>query len=429
MTTRRRRCLPVKILYLCPDLGIPVLGRKGAAVHVREMVNAFRRGGHDAVLAAQMLNKSPWEKPAEFDAPVIQIRPSASATGAVQILKDFNQQLGLENSLPGELRRILFNKEFETELKRRFESDPPHFIYERGSLYATAGVALARYFKVPLLLELNAPLAVEQSTYRATGFGDLTAHVEKWTLTEADAVLTVSALLRDHVLSLGVAPHKIHVFPNGVNTQSFQPGVADLELKKRLGLGDGPVLGFVGGLRPWHGVDALPALLERLVKKFPNVRLVIVGDGPLRGELEVQFRKCGVQQNVCFTGPVAHVEIPAMIRLFDIALAPYAPAEHAFYFSPLKLFEYMACGVAVLAARIGQIPEIIQHNQTGWLYEAGNAEALASACETLLADSQTRRRLGAAAAARVRECHTWDRNALRAAELARELIAQRKTLS
>ena len=178
----------MKILYLCPDLGIPVLGRKGASVHVRELVAAFGRAGHDVVLAAQMLNKSPWEKPAEVTANLLQVRPAASATASVQALNEFNATLGIENSLPGELRRILYNRELETELTRRFENDPPNFIYERASLYATAGAGLAKKFNVPLILELNAPLAVEQAAYRATGFGELAAHAERWTLTHADAV-------------------------------------------------------------------------------------------------------------------------------------------------------------------------------------------------------------------------------------------------
>ena len=99
----------MKILYLCPDLGIPVLGRKGAAVHVRELVAAFQRGGDSVILAAQMLNKSPWKKAAQIDTPILQIRPNASAGAAVLALKEFNELVGAENSLPGELRRILYN--------------------------------------------------------------------------------------------------------------------------------------------------------------------------------------------------------------------------------------------------------------------------------------------------------------------------------
>src|SRR5436190_6361415 len=221
----------MKLLYLCPDLGIPVLGRKGAAVHVRELIGAFVRAGHQVVLAAQMLNKSPWEKPAELDLPVIQIRPTSSASASVQALKEFNEMLSVENSIPGELRRILYNKELQTELKRRFENAPPDFIYERASLYATAGVGLAAELGVPLVLELNAPLATEQTAYRATGFGDLAAQAERWTLTHADAVAVVSSPLRDHVLSLGADPARVHVLPNGVNPALFYPGAPEPALR------------------------------------------------------------------------------------------------------------------------------------------------------------------------------------------------------
>src|SRR5882724_11706154 len=169
----------MNVLYLCPDLGIPVLGRKGGAVHVREMVAALGRGGHNVVLAAQILNKSPWETPAEMKAQVLQIEPGPGVTAAIPTLKEFNRRLGIENSFPGETRRILYNKDFETELKRRFENDPPDLIYERASLYGTAGVSLARELRRPVILELNAPLALEKA-YRATGFGELAVQAERW---------------------------------------------------------------------------------------------------------------------------------------------------------------------------------------------------------------------------------------------------------
>src|SRR2546425_8601465 len=186
----------MKILYLCSDLGIPVLGRKGASVHVRGLVSAFVRAGHFVVLAAPLLNKTPWEEPASLNVPLLHLPPSADTVNAVLSLKAFNESLGVTNSLPGELRRILYNQEVVTQLKRRFEHDPPDFIYERASLYSTAGVALAHELKVPLLVELNAPLAVEQSAYRATGLGELAAQAQRSTLLRADAVLVVSALLR-----------------------------------------------------------------------------------------------------------------------------------------------------------------------------------------------------------------------------------------
>ncbi|HEY5913551.1 MAG TPA: glycosyltransferase family 4 protein [Verrucomicrobiae bacterium] len=407
----------MKILYLCPDLGVPVLGRKGAAVHVRELAAALVRAGHEVVLAAQMLNKSPWEKAAEAPCPVLQVRPSLNAGAAVLGLKEFNEALGIENSLPGELRRLLYNKELEAEITRRFESNPPDLIYERASLYATAGVTLARGFKVPHLLELNAPLAVEQSAYRATGFGELAATSERWTLTHADAVLAVSALLKEHAISAGAAAEKVWLVPNGVNTELFHPGPSDPQLRARFNLDGGPVLGFVGGLRPWHGVESLPELVQRLAAKHAGVRLVIGGDGPLRKRLEEELAQRGVRSRVFITGLLPHEEIPSVVRLFDVAVAPYPAPEHAFYFSPLKLFEYMGCGIPVVAPRLGQIAEVVRDGENGLLYPAGDLESLAAGCSRLFEEPRLRRELGAQAAKTISDGFTWDHNAARVAEI------------
>ena len=411
----------MKILYLCPDLGIPVLGRKGASVHVRELIGALHRAGHRVTLAAQTLTKTPGETRSRVNARVVQVRSSAHATNAAQVLKDFNEQLGVENSLPGELRRILYNKQLARELKRRFLNNRPAFIYERASIYATAGVKLAEKFNVPHIVELNAPLALEQSAYRATGFGELAAQAERWTLTQADAVIVVSAELRKHVISLGVKPGRVHVLPNGVNPSLFCPAQPDPTLRRKLKLGDGPVLGFVGGLRPWHGVEVLPELLARLSKRHPGVRLVIAGDGQLRGALERGFKQRGLAKQVVFTNALLHEEVPAVIRQFDIALAPYPKPDHDFYFSPLKLFEYMACGVPVVAADLGQISEVVTNGKTGLLYPAGNLSALAARCEKLLRDGQLRAKIGRTSAELVHRKYTWAHNADYVIKLARKL--------
>ena len=413
----------MKILYLCPDLGIPVLGRKGASVHVRELVAAFGRAGHSVVLAAPLLNKSPWEEPAELEAQLLHAPPAPDVVSAFYGLKAFNETLGIEDSLPGELRRILYDQDLGAQLKRRFENHAPDFIYERASLYSTAGVLLARELERPLIVELNSPLSVEQATYRATGLGDLAARAERWALARADAVLAVSTPLRDYAISLGAEQDRVHVVPNGVDADLFKPREPDLEVRKRWGLDDDPVLGFVGGLRPWHGVEVLPALLDRLVSRYPGLRLVIVGDGPLRGELEHELRERRLARSAVLTGSLPHEEVPALIHQFDVALAPYSRPHHDFYFSPLKLFEYMACGVPVIAAALGQIEEVVRDGETGLLYPPGQQDALLAACERLLSHPDLRRRLGRMAAKEIHNHYTWDRNSERVIELARHLMA------
>src|SRR5215217_7912496 len=381
-------------MYLCPDLGIPVLGRKGASVHVRELVAAFGRAGHSVVLAAPLLNKSPWEEPAELEAQLLHAPPATDVVSAFYGLKAFNETLGIEDSLPGELRRILYDQDLAAQLKRRFENHAPDFIYERASLYSTAGVLLARELERPLIVELNSPLSVEQATYRATGLGDLAARAERWALERADAVLAVSTPLRDYAISLGAEQDRVHVVPNGVDPELFKPGEPDLEVRKRWGLDDDPVLGFVGGLRPWHGVEVLPALLDRRLAR-----------------------------SALLTGSLPHEEVAALIHQFDVALAPYSRPDHDFYFSPLKLFEYMACGVPVVAAALGQIEGVVRDGETGLLYPPGQHDALLAACERLLSHPDLRRRLGRMAAKEIHNHYTWDRNSERVIELARHLMA------
>ena len=173
-------------------------------------------------------------------------------------------------------------------------------------------------------------------------------------------------------------------------------------------------------------MEVLPELLARLSKRHPDIRLILAGDGQLRGELERSFKQRGLSKRVKFTGALQHEEVPEVIRQFDIALAPYPKPDHDFYFSPLKLFEYMACGVPVVAARLGQIREVVTDGKTGLLYPPGDVDALTARCEKLLANATLRASLGRAAAKLVRDKFTWDKNAARVEKLARELIAARQ---
>ena len=166
--------------------------------------------------------------------------------------------------------------------------------------------------------------------------------------------------------------------------------------------------------------------MERLTHRHENLQLIIVGDGPLRPQLEEAFAERKLLGRVIFTGTLPQEEVVAVVRQFDVALAPYPRLEHPFYFSPLKLFEYMACGIAVVAADVGQISETVRHGKTGLLYPAGEVDVLADACHRLLDNPRLRRALGRAAAKVVHTHYTWDRNALRAVELARTLIAPGK---
>ena len=414
----------MRVLYICADLGIPILGRKGAATHVRNLVAALERAGHTVVVAAPTKTKSPWEEPARPPTSLLMLPPGTVTTAVVSSLKEVVGRLGVGSSLPSEIRRLLYDQELFPRLLRRFKDDAPDLIYERRSVLATAGARLADELGRPFLLELNAPLSLEQSTYRGGGSSELAAAAEKWLLARADAVLPVSAPLAEHVASLGVPTERIHVVPNGVDRALFYPGPPESGTRGRWGLGEGPVLGFVGGLRPWHGAELLPPLFERLSARYEGLQLLIVGNGPLQETLRSEISKRGLSARAVFTGAVPQEDVPPLLRELSAALAPYPRPEHAFYFSPLKLFEYMACGAPVVASAIGQITEVVKNGETGLLCPPGNLDALEAACDRLLSEPLLRRRLGEAAAREVGERYTWDANARRIAEIGAGLLGR-----
>ena len=416
----------MKVLYVCADLGVPVLGGKGAAVHVRAMAQALHDAGHAVTLVAGQLVKSPWETPAECAVPVVHVPPSGDIVHASSRLRAFAHAVAAPTTAAGEVRRVLYSQELLIHLRQRFEHHPPDLVYERASLFGVAGLTFAREAGVPHVLELNAPLSDEQQRYRRGGALQALADTsESWLLQHTGAVLAVSAPLAAHVTTLGTDPARVHVIPNGVDTVRFRPAPDDGALRARLGLGPGPVIGFVGGLRPWHGVEMLPRAIAALRRRHPQVHALIVGDGPLRADVTLEVERLGLERHVTLVGAVPHDEIPAFIRAFDVAVAPYPDAPHAFYFSPLKVFEYMACGVPVVAANLGQLSEVVRDGTTGVVYPAGDLDALVRACEAVLADPVAARRMGDAGVAAVAARHTWAHNATRVTRIAEALAARR----
>ena len=185
------------------------------------------------------------------------------------------------------------------------------------------------------------------------------------------------------------------------------------------------MLGFVGGFRPWHGVEFLPSLFEKLARRHEGLQLVIVGNGPLKSAVFSEISRRGLASRTVLTGAIPQEEVPPLLREFAAALAPYPRLEHPFYFSPLKLFEYMACGAPVVASAIGQIAEVVQDGKTGFLCPAGDMDAFEAACNRLLSNSSLRRSVGQAAAREVAERYTWDVNARRVSEIGRALLESR----
>jgi glycosyltransferase involved in cell wall biosynthesis len=238
----------------------------------------------------------------------------------------------------------------------------------------------------------------------------------------ATYVLPVTAVLAADIEGAGVPPSRIVVTSNGVNVEEFRivppqdrPSLPDH-------FGSGPVLGFVGYIRAWHG---LPQIVDLLAQDgdFAKANLLVVGDGPGRLDLVRRAEQLGVGDRVWVSGLVERDALAAYISSFDIALQP----EVTSYASPLKLFEYMALARAIVAPDAANIREILTHQTDALLFEPNNSKSLADAIRALVADQALRVRLGGGAADKIqREDISWARNARRAMSLIRSAQADRQ---
>ncbi len=400
----------MRVLAICPDTGIDVLGVKGAAIHVRAMVDAFAALGHTVELVAPRILKE-GAIAAPTPAAVTRVRVSDATQATKYVLDEWLDRRSTATSLAKDIRRIMYDAELETELWERFGAEPPDLLYVRASLLSTAGVEFSRRTGCPLVVEYNAPLAQESARYRASALVDLATEVERELLAAASLVVAVSNGVRAHVVSLGVDPERVVVLPNGIDPSRFTPGATSAAERRRIGVPDGPILGFVGGLRPWHGVETLPGVLARVRERHPTTSLVIAGDGPLRSAVEQAAVVSGVEDSVVFLGPVDHADMPSVIRAFTVALAPYPDLPHDFYFSPLKVFEYLGCGVPVVTSGLGQLVELLVDGDHARFARPGDHEAVASLCSDLLADPDGAAAMGLRGAAHCHAHFTWIGNA------------------
>lgn len=298
----------------------------------------------------------------------------------------------------------------------------PDAIYERANIYMLSGVWAARLFSLPLLLEVNAPLTEERGKFDGLAMPSFARWTEEMAWRSASYVLPVTAVLASTIERAGVPPSRIVVTSNGVNVQDFRVVAPEIRPSLPKSFGPGPVLGFVGYVRAWHG---LPQVVDLLAQDaaLATANLLIVGDGPGTAALVQRALRLGVADRVWVTGLVERDGLAAYISTFDIALQP----EVTSYASPLKLFEYMALNRAIIAPDAANIREILTHQTDALLFEPNNPDSLASTVRKLVADNALRARLGAGAAEKIhREDITWARNARRVIALVRQAQAMEK---
>ena len=387
----------MRIAYVTADSGFPVFGPTGASVHVRELTAALhtigaeitilaaKRGTHVCSLAADIR---------EIDTAVAHVPPGSNGP----VKERAYMRIGISAA---------------DELIQLHRTAPFDLIYERYSLWSAAGVRAARQLGVPCFIEVNSPLLLEQMRYRELHLTSEAQTIEAEVFRNADRLLAVSEQVKAYAVAKGARPARSIVVPNGVDLGRFHSTVP----KDPLTAADGKfVVGFSGSLKAWHGIEPLLEAFRILNAANPKTHLLIIGDGPMRQWIEGYACGARLKDDISITGWVDHDLVPSLLQCVDVAVAPY-PDLDDFYFSPLKLYEYMAMGKPIVASAIGQIAEVLEHGVTGRLSRPGDPSDLAHQIELLRQDSTMAAALGRGASRRAR-AFTWKRNAKRILELA-----------
>ena len=375
-----------------------IRSKDGQAVHLEELVAALRQSGAEVTLCG----------PESFARAEFGHDPKLLGKLKAHIPQALYEALEIAYNIPAYLR-----------LSRAFRAAQPDIVYERYNLYMLAGMWLKRRRGVPVLLEVNAPLAMERAAHGGLALKRLAYRLERWTWRNADYVLPVTQVLADIVGGCGIPPERIIVIPNGVDPQRFagQPSADDA--KAALGLSGKMVLGFSGFVRDWHGLDAIIDWLADPATPA-NVHLLVIGEGPARTNLEAQAARLGVTGRVTFAGLAGRNEIAAMTAAFDVALQP----KSVDYASPLKLFEYMVSGKAIVAPDQPNIKEVLVDSVSALMFDPNRRETLILALDRLVKEPDLRRALGAGARRAIdHPGFTWRKNAERVLALAGQCIS------
>jgi glycogen(starch) synthase len=306
----------------------------------------------------------------------------------------------------------------------------PHLIHAHSPvLNALPALRVGRRLGIPVVYEVRAfweDAAVDHGTSREGGLRyRATRALETWVLERADHVTTICEGLRADIVARGVPESRVTVIPNAVDTGAFRFGTpCDEALKRELGLEGRTVIGFIGSFYAYEGLDLLVQALPRVLAARPEARLLLVGGGPKEQALHAAVGAAGLQDSVVFAGRVPHSEVQRYYSVVDVFAYPRHSMRLTETVTPLKPLEAMAQGQLLVASDVGGHRELIRDGETGMLFPAGNAVALAEAILRLLDQRERWPALRAQGRRFVEEERNWTRSVARYAPVFERLTAQ-----
>jgi len=379
----------------------------GSAIKAKEFIRAMKALGHTAHLE--------WRLP--------------QPNGAVSVTQKAKERLKpLLQKYLHEPKRVALNAKYLRQEYQIFKRQKPDIFFNRLELYTFSGTWLSKRLGIPMVVEADCPPAYEHMNFYGKKYmhlGNLARHLEMQTMRDASAVIAISNILKNYYVEQGIAAEKIHVIPNGADPEKFKPSPKDRELAVKYNLADKIVIGWIGSLVGWSGIENLIEAARKILQTRSNVCFMMVGGGKNQEFFREKLQYGGHASRVILPGLVPHEEVPRYLSCMDIVLAPY-PKLDFWYPSSMKLFEYMSAGKAVVATGVGQMSEIIQDGVNGYIFDPDVAGDLFQKLITLGDSSEARQRVSARARRDIEEKWNWQAHAKKMVEIFDDILQRRR---
>lgn len=238
--------------------------------------------------------------------------------------------------------------------------------------------------------------------------------VERYNLRKAHRIVVVSDELERQLIDQGIPAEKIINYPNGVDPDKFSPEVDGSNIRKKYAFGDSIVFGFIGSFGQWHGTDILAEAIVEFVRKHPQskARFLLIGDGLMMPTVRKTLGDLAENGRVILTGAVPQHEAPLYLAACDVLVSPHKtnPDGTRFFGSPTKLFEYMALAKPIIASKLEQIDDLLDHQHTAYMVDSSDVIALSEALHELDAHLEDYHEMGQNARQKVLDLYTWDKH-------------------
>lgn len=373
-------------------------GRGAEGVHITSIVHALQAMGHSVTVLSppgvDPLNPT-------YSAPLDK---SQVKTGGIQTLWKW-----ISRHLPNflfELAEIGYNIPTYMRLRRLLARRKFDLIYERYAFFLVFGAVLASRYGIPFVLEANEVSGIANRA-RPQCYPRLCLLFERFLFARCTAIHTVSSRLKKMILRQGLLFERVHVVPNALDVNKAKNMGKNPVLVSQYGLRNKLVVGFAGWFDQWDRLDFFVAVFRALRKSHENLRLLLIGDGPVLAGIKKLVANDNLAGDVIFTGPVTRNQIYEYLSLIDIAVLPHSND----FGSPVVMFEFMGLRIPVVAPKLPPIEDVHVNGETALLFKPLNVEMCRRAIEQLVISPELRHQIAQRAHKKLQTDHTWERNA------------------